>query len=90
VQTLGSTIADETAVDPSDAADDNEGLRLAKYALRRMEKRTQQIVQMRLGHKKQAGMSFVAIGKHFCISAERARRIFIGTMKKLKKRIEGE
>jgi len=92
-QTLGATLIDTKAPDPSDAADDGEGIDIAKAALRNMKTRTRQIVRMRIGLSrgdKQPGMSFVAIAKHFKISAERARRIYITAIRRLKRKMEDE
>lgn len=91
-QVLSDIIADPKAIDPADAVEDNEGATIAKAALRRMKTRTRQIVQMRLGiaRDKRPGLSFVEIGRHFGISAERVRRIFIHAIKKLRRKLDDE
>lgn len=87
---LGDVLPDPHAADPADIADDNEGASIATHMLRGMQTRTRSIIQMRLGTKrdKKPGMSFVEIGRHYGISAERARKIFANAMKRLRRRIE--
>lgn len=89
--TLGELLIDDRAVSPLDEAVNDESLGRAKNALRNMKTRTRQIVRMRLGMQRPptAGASFVEIGRHFGISAERVRRIYVGAIRRLKGKVEG-
>lgn len=88
MQTLGSTIADENAQDPADVVEEAESVDNVQKALRRMKKRTRQIVQMRLGKGKKPGQSFVQIAEHFGISRERCRRVYIRAIREVREQCE--
>ena len=76
-----------------DSMDDGEGGTLGSCfvdesaKLATMKKRTQGIVRRRLGigkHEKNGTSTFVEIGKHYGISAERARRIYTSSIEKIR------
>ncbi len=92
-QTLGATLIDPKALDPMDAADGAELATVARGALKRMKMRTKAIIRMKLGinigkDKKREPMTFVQIGQHFGISAERTRRIYLLAIHRLRGRMQ--
>ena len=85
--TLGSCFVDESAKDPQETAEKNEMVEATMRELATMKKRTQGIVRRRLGigkHEKNGTSTFVEIGKHYGISAERARRIYTSSIEKIR------
>lgn len=88
-QTLGSTLEDHRAVDPSEAACDGESVSISKKALRNIKKRTREIVQMRLGicRDKRPAMSFSDIAHHFGVSSERIRRIYVLAIRRIRSKL---
>lgn len=84
---LGSCFVDANAVDPHEEAEKNEMAEAIMAAIKRMKPRTQKIVKMRLGienYAKRGPRTFVEIGEHYGISAERARRIYTSAIEKVR------
>lgn len=84
---LGSCFVDTEAADPQEEAEKSEMVGAILREIGGMKPRTQQIVRMRLGignYENKGAATFVQIGSHYGISAERARRIYTSAIEKVR------
>lgn len=84
---LGASFVDTRAVDPSEEAEKMEMADAIANEVSRFKPRTQKIIRMRLGigsYEKKGARTFVQIGEHYGISAERARRIYTTAIEKIR------
>jgi len=89
---MGSRFVDASAADPSEEAELSEMAGLIAQKVQTLKPRVRKIVEMRVGvgaSENKGAHTFVEIGQRFKISAERARRIYVTAINRIREELGG-